>query len=39
MPCWILFCADDMVIYEENRERMQAYIAIVYQALQVWEYR
>ena len=20
MPCWILLCADDMVIFEKNRE-------------------
>ena len=36
MPCWILLYADDMVIFEKNRERMQAVLATVYQALQDW---
>ena len=36
IPCWILLYADDMVIFEKNREQMQAILAIVYQALQDW---
>ena len=28
MPCWILLYADDMVIFEKNREQMQAVLAL-----------
>ena len=36
MPYWILLCADDMVIFEKNREQMQAVLAVVHQALEDW---
>ena len=36
MPCWILMYADDMVIFEKSREQMQAVLAVVHQALEVW---
>ena len=35
-PCWILVYADDLVIFEKSRERMQAAFAVVHQALEDW---
>ena len=35
-PCWILLYADDMVIFEKNREQLQAVLAVVQQALEEW---
>ena len=28
-PCWILSCADDMVIFKKNCEQLQAVLAVV----------
>ena len=36
MPCWTLLYADDMLIFEKNREQMQAVLAVVHQALEDW---
>ena len=39
MPSWFLLYADEMVFFDKNREKLQAIIASVYQALQDWGMR